>query len=572
MPALISTREIRNSPLGFARGPEHSEGQSAIRNVVLLGIVLSSLACSPPPAMPPAIIPQSDPLPIQQAKAYGETITGRFVCLSDFENAPVGPSGLEQVNDFTIQPAAPASSASSIKYVLNITRTGAAAAEVSLEAGQSLVFGRLPVHDFSPYTLVSFALYSPALRDDLVVSLDSQAGSWTSGRILVEPGWNNVLVDIQRLGRLADFNVADVQAMRITFADAMSAVSFNIDDIMLIDNRRQITPTPDGLSLTKNGLDYTIAFAHSQETMVMAQGDDGLWRLGEGQAILQCLSRDEEGQTQPATQTAETRAESLAAMGQRKIGRVEVLEHNSVRLRIANTWYFPTRTGEWASMAVRQVCWEYTFYADGRWLTHVSINNAGGEELSQVRLLMPAAAKAAIWGQGLSTSIGSGQMAQDVIARWSYLATWPIKTEAGQALASYLTPGRLQMRLGDKMPDGSQGSMVEENGFDPSQGCYVAASRFGQCRFTLVPPPAGPAVCDATIRVMGRWNGQVSVNVDGLPVRDVAILQDGSALFVVPGLIQRPSEIEVFGSIAPGSEASGSKTSSPTSGKPTSSR
>ena len=199
-------------------------------------------------------------------------------------------------------------------------------------------------------------------------------------------------------------------------------------------------------------------------------------------------------------------------------------------------------------MAVRQVRWEYTFYADGRWLTHVSINNAGGDELSQVRLLMPAAVKSAIWGQGLSTGIASGQMAQDVIARWSYLTTWPINADADQALASYLSPGRLQMRLAGKISDDRQeGAAIEESGFDPSQGCYLAASRFGQCRFTLVPPPAGPAICNATFRILGRWAGAVSVNVDGLPVRDVAILQDGSALFVVPGLIQRPSEIEVFG-------------------------
>ena len=77
------------------------------------------------------------PLPIQQSQVYPETVTGRFVSLADFEEAPLaGQPGHAQVRHFTVSPAG---SGAGMKYVVNITRTGAGAVEAQVPEGASLV-------------------------------------------------------------------------------------------------------------------------------------------------------------------------------------------------------------------------------------------------------------------------------------------------------------------------------------------------------------------------------------------------------------------------------------------------
>ena len=189
------------------------------------------------------------PLPIQQSQAYPETVTGRFVSLADFEEAPLARQpGHAQVRHFVFRPTG---SGAGMKYVVNITRTGAGALEAEMPVGSSLVY-RLPeVHDFSEYCLLSMAIYSRSVRDDLRVLLVTDRAGWESHPVLLRTGWNNVLIDIQRLKVLPDFNTRRVREIRLRFAGggkgAAGAVRINLDDIMLIDNRREILPLPEGI-------------------------------------------------------------------------------------------------------------------------------------------------------------------------------------------------------------------------------------------------------------------------------------------------------------------------------------
>jgi len=304
-----------------------------------------------------------DPLAVQQAGAYGETATGIFASLADFEDVPAGQRGYTQVGHFTIRPEAPGGQRG---FVVNVTRTGVGALEVDLPAGSELVFAAPHMHDFTGYRLLSMALYSRSLRDDLQVRLLADGGSWLSHRTLVLPGWSNVLIDIQRLGEAKGFDVTAVESIRLGFADAAGPVRFNLDDIMLIDNARTIRPTPPGVVLRKSGLDYSLTLPGRAGKIDLAQGADGLWRLGGLQAEVRLGGPGEK---------AAGGGEHLELMGERRVGQVELLEHNRIRLRIANTWYFPTRAGEWASLAVRRIRWEHTFYADGRWVTEGMLNN-----------------------------------------------------------------------------------------------------------------------------------------------------------------------------------------------------
>lgn len=88
---------------------------------------------------------------------------------------------------------------------------------------------------------------------------------------------------------------------------------------------------------------------------------------------------------------------------------------------------------------------------------------------------------------------------------------------------------------------------VGGDGFDESQGCYHLRAKAGHCRFAL--SPAGEALADVVIRVVGGWKASVTVNSEGLAVRDLVRLPDGSALFVLPGAWNRPRWVEVSGSV-----------------------
>jgi hypothetical protein len=455
-----------------------------------------------------------------------------FVSLVDFEDAPDGPKGHSQVEQFSI---APSDKRGSRKFVVNITRTGAGAMEATLGPGAKLKFASPDIHDFTGYTLLTMAIYSEALRDDLQVTLMSERGSWTSGRTLVTPGWNNVLIDIQRLANIPNFSTASVREIHIAFADAVGDVVFNLDDIMLIDNRRTIKPTPPGLILRKSGLDYELTAPGRKKPIALSQSRDGLWRLGSDMSVLR-LSSNEEKLTGGK--------EDLAVMGSRKIGRVEVLEHNKLRLRLANTWYFPTRAGEWASLAIRQVRWEHTIYADGSWITNVELNNAGGKEIRQVGLFLN---EQAAWDDGdtdkeriVSNFIGP-------VARWNYMFASP-QVNRNKALAQYIRPGRIRMQMGrrDFLPPGD----VNTDRFDESRGCYgLGANQAGHCRFTFLPPQTG--IRNAVFHITGPWGKTVSVNAAGMALRGTTRLDDGSVLFVLPGVVNTPKRIEVTGKPKP---------------------
>lgn len=474
-------------------------------------------------------LPGPGPLPVQQARAYPETVTGRFVPLADFEDVPGGPPGREQVAGFRMDPPGPEDE---LRFTVTESRTGVGAIEAELAPGQRLVY-RPEVRDFTGYTLLSISLRSPAIRDDLRITLDTAAGSWQSPRRLVRTGWNIVLVDIRRLGEQPNFDASDVRSVSLGFAAAAGPVRFHVDDIMLVDNTRELTPVPPGMTLRKHGLDYTLSLEGGREYS-LSRGDDGLWRLGDEQAALELSPRGERPISEPAV-------ENVSLLGRRRIGEAEVLEHNAVRVRLAATWYFPSRTGEWASEAVRRVRWEYAFYPNAERVTHVTLNNAGGRPVGRVRLRPVRACAHA--GEGISRQIVADALPGPV-GEWSWLV---LGGECGEAaIKAYLRPATIRPVLASDADVPGDG---EGDGFDESQGCYVSAARAGNCRFVVEPSQGG--LSGAAFRVFGRWTEPPTVNCAGRAVRPVVRLSDGSALFVLPGVLERPAAVEVSGPVDP---------------------
>ena len=512
---------------------------NSVKKYWLLAILPLLVGC-PKPVEPPKDTPlYVAPLPVQQAAAYPETVTRRFVSLADFETQPA-----EQVSCFTFagQPQHDQTLASR-KLVVNVTRTGAGAMEVLLPASMQLVFNVPQIHDFSGYTLLSLALYSETLRDDLRITVTSDASSWRSLPTLVQPGWNTVLVDIRRLARLRDFDIKGVRALKLEFADAAGPVRFNLDDIMLLDNRRAILPLPAGLQMEKNALDYKIALQGRKEPLEIRQNEDGLWRIGQDQPLVQLAA--------PKESLPES-VEHLAPMGVRRVGAVEILENNPLRLRIANTWYFPSRAGEWASLAVRRIRWEYTFYSDKRFVTHLEFDNAGSSPLGALRIRWPQlVALAGESPRGTTSPVAPAgtSLTQEIelpnppeVKRWDYLTVAP-DPQRERMQRNFLRPGKLICTLGGQGTFAS--GDADRDGFDESQGCYFLTASQGHCRFTIVPPDGG--LLDPVFRVAGEWRQMPTVSCEGLAIRDAVRLADGSVLLVLRGLIARPTAVEVEG-------------------------
>ena len=481
------------------------------------------------PAPPPRPGLRPDPLAVQQQQAYPETSTGRFVCLADFEDSPSGQAGHQQVGHFFLDPPGDQGQA---KFVVNVTRTGSGALAVTLPPAAQLVFRVPAVHDFSNYQVLSLALYSDSLRDDLRITIKGGSQSWTSPPHLVTPGWNTILTDIRRLAQIPGFGLTAVREIRISFAEVSGPVSFYLDDIMLVDNRRPILPVPDTIRLSKAGLDYALTLPSWPGGLSLVQGDDGLWRLGRHQPILKLVGQDF---------ASELPGEDLTKMGPRRVGKTELLENNEVRVRLSSTWYFPARAGQWVSLAVRQVRWEYTVYGDGRLVTDLQLNNSGGQDIrgAWLGLNRPAAwAQAKVSQEFLVTDF------QGPIGRWSFLQAGG-EADAKTFFDNYLHPEKIDLFMGVK------GSFApgdrDRDGFDEAEGCYYLLAKNGHCRFTVLPGQQG--LFRPVFKIAGEWTGPVDVSVEGQAVRPVA-RQGGAVLFCLPGKIDRPAVVEVTGKVA----------------------
>jgi len=467
------------------------------------------------------------PLAVQQAQAYPETATHKFVSLTDFEDIPAG--AVRQVEQFSFSQD---HASCSRRLVVNNTRTGSGAMEVVLPAKVQLIYQIPDIHDFSGYTLLSMSVYCPQVRDDLRVTIQTDASGWTSPPTLLQSGWNTVLLDIRRLAKLSDFDIHGVRQLRLEFVDAAEPVTFNLDDIMLIDNMRTL-PAPAGLQLRKEALDYRLKLPGHDRPLVLTQAEDGLWRWGDDQPLL-CLARAGE-------ELSDSPLERLAAMGARRVGSVEVLESNALRVRLANTWYFPSRAGQWISLAVRRIRWEHTIYADGRVITFLEFNNSGGEEIKAMRISLRE--PMAVAGKEMVQELVLPKLSED-IGRWNYLSVGGVDGRL-TLQRNYLSPPRLKMTLA--APALAAGDL-DRDGFDESQGCYYLKAKAGHCRFTLTPAVEG--VQDPVFRVQGSWKEPPSVTCDGVAIKDVLRLDDGSVLFTIKGRLTRSASVEVEGPVA----------------------
>ncbi len=465
-----------------------------------------------------------EPLPVQQARAYPETVTGRFVSLADFEPAETGgtPRPQAQLELFRL-----AGRDGAIRYVAMPTRTGSGALAGSLNPGAWLRFNP-EFRDWRAYTLLSLAVHSPTDRDDLRIALSAGGARWVGPPLLTRAGWSTVLVDLARLDE-EGLDLRRVEAVELSFSAAERPVAFGLDDLMLVDNTRRIPGTPVGMGLVRRGLEYSLALPGWPEPITFGQDDQGLWRTAPLAPQLR-LHR-------PGEPVA-TEGEDLRALGERRIGAIELLEVSPVRVRLRNTWFFPPQAGAWLDPEVRQVRWDHTFYPDGRWVMQVLLSNVGGEPVEAITLTLPQPAG---WSDG---HIGPTMTAplEGPVGAWSLLLT--PATDAGSAQrANFAQPPAVGIRLGRAVRAAGD---ANGDGFDESQGCYRAEAVGGNVRLELA-PGAVPLVRPIVL-AEGPWRDDVWAQCQGLPLRPVA-RTDRGAIAVVPDTLTAPALVEFTGPI-----------------------
>lgn len=508
--------------------------------LVAVGISWVSGCMPVEPAATPAAVDHVAIRRQQQRDAYPEAAAGRFVSLVDFEPAGLAVGSRHKA---CFQIAGVGADALKVIRVAGPSQgTGRGALRVSLPPKATLECTLPEVRDIREYTLLSIGLGVSRLRDDVEITLVSDAGSYTGPRTVVPAGFSAAEVDLTALAGLTNFDPTRVSAIHIRFASARAAVELWLDDILLVDNTRTITPTPPGLVVRKRGQNYKVQLPGWDAPILVTRGTDGFWRLGAHQASVVALASREVGELGYTDDRKGRVLENLLRLGKFRMGQLTLLEANAHRVRFRNTWNFPNHSGEWYSQGARRLAWDYTFYGDGRWVTSLSLNNAGGPAIGALGIYAPL--QQACWSHGGLSREAVNEDFVGPVGEWHYLQT-PYGDEADTQKQNYLRPALLDVTLGEKKRFAP--GDTNRDGFDESQGCYVVAAHKGQCRFQILPPPGG--LIRPMFRIPGPWAGTVLAHCEGLALRDVVILPDGSALFGLSGVVDKPTAIEVRGQL-----------------------
>lgn len=101
--------------------------------------------------------------------------------------------------------------------------------------------------DWRDFTMLGAAVFAP--DDDVSIALELRSGpsgelTFRSAAIRLHSGWNHVRFDLADAG--ARLDAGQVQAIAFRVTDRSEPVTLALDDLALLDNRRDVLGTPDG--------------------------------------------------------------------------------------------------------------------------------------------------------------------------------------------------------------------------------------------------------------------------------------------------------------------------------------
>jgi hypothetical protein len=377
-----------------------------------------------------------------------------------------------------------------------------------------------------PYRLLCMEVHVAEPRCDLRVRLGGAGRSYTSPPKVLTAGWNHIEVDLQTLAG------GELRVIGLSVDNPDSPVELLVDDVVLLDNRRAIDVTPPGLGVRAEGLSWSVTLPGGEE-IAIAPGPDGLPRLGVAQPVLRLR-----GVNQPPEPKVDPQQESVDWLGEVRIGLARLAEANALRLRFVLAWRFPAGVQPYNPILDRWVQWELTIYGDGREVLSVWLSNAGGEPIRQVALTTKTPVS---WAGGATQKQLIERDFIGPVGRWNALLSAGTLPEE-QVRGNYLAPAAVELDWARK--DWYAPGDLDRDGFDESQGCYAVAARSGRCLFTL--RPGREALVRPIVRVAGPFGQVPAVQASGRVVREVVLLEDGSALLALPGQYDRAVMVEVI--------------------------
>ncbi len=560
--------------------------------------MLVASGCTPPPVQ---ITDTSGPKALDRfVAAYPEDLVSkRFQVVADFEEP-------KQAGLFRREPDRDAQ-AVQITTARARQDTGAGALRVSLlNSSQQVVVADAPesqwsLHaDWAPYQLLLISVYSPRDQGGFRFSIRSGMNTplvYQHTRTFLKSGWNQLRID---LGDVAEaIYLGDVREMRFWCDPLDSPIELYLDDIILVDNSRELVAnpgnTPGELSLKSAGRRLMVTAAERFE-LVFHQGRIRQWfDLGSDPQRLHNLAGG--GCLGPIPVLMGPRGEvTLEAAQWSQLGPVAesyqtVVEASPVRVVIHGEWRFGSPESPISETSPNHR-WVYSIYRGGEVYVECSgtIPGAGASEVglvfgcdgaagfkrtiqqprpagsregqaAYVLFAQPAAAGSADLLVVPARELAARELTHPDNARVcaiyplpvesdqflfaGMMRVWPNEidspTQAGPMAQAYAQPMPLAVDTGSLLR--TDPGDFDGDGFSEARGYYVLQldGRVAKVRLDgrdhLRFSPA--------FKLVDVTDYDVWVYVDGRQIKKLPRDQNGNVLFEVPGVISREILIEI---------------------------
>jgi len=554
----------------------------------------------------PALAPPS-PQPL--AAVYPDAAGGRVAIVADFEQP-------ERAGFFRTEPASGRTWCAPSR--LRARRTGSIALRVHLEAASdqliatNLPAGRGPgfVRDWTPYNLLIMSVYSP--RPVLALAFEVRSGGedaevFRRDDFVLTQGWNVLRVDLGEVGGHVDLR--DVRQLRWMVPQLAGPIDLYLDDLILVDNRRDLLGSPQGrpgtLYVQSVGRRLRIG-AVGRFELVFARGRIVHWfgLQADPQRRLDLAGSPALG---PMPVLLDEQAggpivldrSQWSPLGQYVTTRQAVREAAPQRVVVLAEWRFgdclaPAPSGP----AIR---WIYTIYPDGRMFVRLECPTQAGQwqasaagcvvacdgragfqqacrgsSRQETPSALPAGAYALHYrprsrladalfvlhptGQTADARPLACPQASDVcslllsrptehpVQRWAMMIMlWPSDLDSPELVCPLAMDYCLPaaIRLSAGKLVRTDEGDLNKDGFNESQGCYVIEPDDAG-RLRFVFDPGDRVRFSPRFKLLGTAGRQVWIYCDDKLIRQAWRDGEGRIMFELPGPIDAPRRIEAF--------------------------
>ncbi|MCH7813876.1 MAG: hypothetical protein IID40_07630 [Planctomycetes bacterium] len=537
--------------------------------------------------------------------AYPDSASGRFWVLADFE----------QIKHYSLFHVFSHSGRAECSASLNagVADTGRRCLRVTLadpldallidnEHAQEWALKR----DWREFRLLLLAIHSSADATPLELSLEAGPegrGVIVQSRSMLHKGWNVLRLDLAEAAE--NLPLDQMRRIRLSLPEAQEPTELLLDDLLLIDNRRDVFGSfedlDQGLYVRREGRRWNVGAAGRFE-LGLAHGQIVHWYdLGHDPHRLENLVAGTVLGPSPVVLPLPDDPDANGVpgfedLGSSVIARQRLVEANAVRIVVECTWQYADPNGSIPDQAAGQ-SWTYTILRDGRVYVHVespapgdgfepeamglwvSMRDDGSleatahstgqladpEDLRHVAYAYARPASADRSGvsvtlhdsrQGPKMSVrrqpqrrrlgllASGGALAEGRQHWScLLRVWPPGhcDETVDLALDYCYPEGVEVGVGEWVLDAP--GDADGDGFDERAGCYTFRPEGDLLRFVL--DGSRRPRFSPVFKVLGTGDHRVWVYVDNVILEPLVRNAAGEVLFQLPMTVRHRCLVEV---------------------------